>query len=285
MGAGRGSGDPSERGRAWGQLELAHILHCFIGWVGGELSAVGPELGPRGPWQLCLRGPPTRSRPGGGGGGDGAVAPSELPPLGLCFSGVCTAHFFFGVLSAVRDTGEGWAGRPGPTCVEREQSVGGGPVSTLDLLPTACGHAEKPVQAEAGGQGHHLHLFPDLRDPTFQKGLLYRPEVILWSLVAGDLGQTLGMGSWGLPHLSMAPPPALWAPCWPTHVVAPRGTCCSPPGQPWPRGQSCLLASPAPCLALFAPGAVRATQPPSCLRWCQLTPDPGSGRGFPCLPP
>ena len=145
----------------------------------------------------------------------------------------------------------------------------------LDLLPTACGHGEKPLQAEAGGRGHHLHLFPDLRTPTFQKGLLYRPEVILWSLVAGDLGQTLGVGSWGLTRLSRAPAQALWAPCQPTHVVAPRGACCSPPRQPRPWGQSCLLASPAPCLALFAPGAaVRATQPPSSLRWVSAHPRP-----------
>ena len=105
-------------GRAWGQLELAHILHGFIGRVRGRaLSGWDRSWAREAPGSCaCMGNPP--SRPGRGGGGDGADAPSELPPLGLCFSGVCTAHFFFGVLSAVRDTGEGRAGQPGPTCVE-----------------------------------------------------------------------------------------------------------------------------------------------------------------------
>ena len=102
----------------------------------------------------------------------------------------------------------------------------------------------------------------------------------MWSLMAGDLGQTLAVGSWGLPRLCRAPAQALWAPCQPTHMVAPRGTCCLPPHQPRPWGQSCLLASPAPCLDLFTPGAaVRATQPPSTLRWVSAHPRPRKWEG------
>lgn len=237
---------------------------------GGELSPVGPELGAPTPTDLA---------------GGGADAPSELLPFGLCVSGVCTAGFFFGVLSAVRDTGEGPGKLGRDPRVEGAQSTGGGPIPTLDLLPTACSCAEKPLQAEAGGRDTSPHLSPDLRAPTFQKVLLYRLEIILWSLVAGDLGQTLGVGSWGPPHLSRHPPtrhsgPPAGPPTWlPPGAPAARSHARTHPG-----GQSCLPASPVPCLALSAPGAaVRATQAPSCLRWA---PGPGSGWGwFPCLTP
>lgn len=205
---------------------------------GGGLSPVGPELGTPTPADLA---------------GGGADAPSELLPFGLCFSGLCTAGFFFGVLSAVRDTGEGPGKLGRDPRVEGAQSTAGGPIPTLDLLPTACGCAEKPLQAEAGGRDTSPHLSPDLRAPTFHKVLLYRLEIILWSLMTGDLGQTLGVGSWGPPRLSRHPSPGTLGPL-PAH----RRGC--------PQGRLLLAATRG-----LAPGGSPVHQPVLCPVW-------------PCLP-
>lgn len=226
----RGGQHPPTSPALW---ELADVVSCLTGQVWtGELSWAGAGAEPT--WTLApqaralpsLR--PPAAVPAGGspgqtlaGGTEGQLDPrvicSVLAPFGLCFSGIGWLQpriFSLAFLPLSGTLGEGWAGRPGHWCVEGTRSlrgVGGvcGPVPALDPLPTVHSHSEGPLQAAVGGARTSFPvpacLSLGLGAPTFQKGLLYRPEVILWALMAGDLGLTLGVGSWGQPSLSRGP--------------------------------------------------------------------------------
>ena len=144
VGVGGGLGaHQSAGGRAWGSWNWPTSSSASQDGPGGKLSLVGPELVP-----------PATSRPGRGG----AEAPSELLPFRLCFSGVRTTGFFFGVLSAVRDTGEG------PRKLDRDphvwRALGEAPSPHLTFCQQPVVARRSPSRQRLGGvprpQGSHL---------------------------------------------------------------------------------------------------------------------------------